>query len=80
MPIMSRNQNGTYDEIPYPADQVYNAASTNPQSGVAVAQALSDVPIVTVDQTYNASSTNPQSGTAVAGILGNIYSVLEEVL
>lgn len=42
MPIMSRNQNGTYDEIPYPADQVYSAASTNAQSGVAVAQALQD--------------------------------------
>lgn len=40
MPIMSRNQNGSYDEIPATTDQVYSSTSKNPQSGVAVAQAI----------------------------------------
>lgn len=102
MPIMPRNQNGGYDLIPYPADQVYSAASTNAQSGVAVAQAvsgkansadlatvatsgsyndLSNAPTIpTVDQTYDATSSNAQSGVAIAGVIGNINSVLEEVL
>lgn len=35
---------------------------------------------VTVDQTYDATSANPQSGVAIAGVIGNINSVLEEVL
>lgn len=47
-------------------DQTYDATSTHAQSGIAVAQAISNIPSVTVDQTYDASSTNAQSGVAVA--------------
>lgn len=35
---------------------------------------------VTVDQVYDGTSANPQSGVAIAGVIGNINSVLEEVL
>lgn len=71
MPIMSRNQNGTYDEIPYPADQVYSAASTNAQSGVAVAQAVSgkanssDLATVATSGSYNDLSNKPTIPTPV---------------
>lgn len=34
----------------------------------------------TVDQTYDATSANAQSGVAIAGVIGDINSVLEEVL
>lgn len=34
----------------------------------------------TVDQTYDSTSTNAQSGVAIAGVIGDINSVLEEVL
>lgn len=44
MPIMSRNQNGSYDLIPYPADQHYDATSTEAQSGKAVAEAIASIP------------------------------------
>lgn len=36
--------------------------------------------IPTVDQTYDATSTNAQSGIAIAGVIGDINTVLEEVL
>jgi hypothetical protein len=45
-----------------------------------VAQALGTIPSVTVDQTYDATSTNAQSGVAIAGVIGDINTVLEEVL
>lgn len=61
-------------------DQTYDATSANPQSGVAVAQALGTIPSVTVDQTYDPTSANAQSGVAIAGVIGNINAVLEEVL
>lgn len=47
-------------------DQTYDADSTHAQSGLAVAQAISNIPSVTVDQTYDSSSTNAQSGVAVS--------------
>lgn len=57
-------------------DQSYNAQSENPQSGVAVAQALADAVFdasgVTVDQQYNPESENAQSGKAVAEAIANI--------
>lgn len=36
--------------------------------------------IPTVDQTYDATSMNAQSGIAIAGVIGDINTVLEEVL
>lgn len=35
---------------------------------------------ITVDQVYDGTSANAQSGVAIAGVIGNINSVLEEVL
>lgn len=46
-------------------DQTYDATSSNPQSGTAVAQAVAQAG-GPVDQHFNASSTNAQSGKAVA--------------
>lgn len=61
-------------------DQTYSPQSANAQSGTAVAQALQTIPSVTVDQTYDPTSANAQSGVAMAGVIGNINTVLEEVL
>lgn len=55
-------------------DQAYDATSSNPQSGTAVAQAVAQAG-GTVDQQYNASSTNAQSGTAVAGAIAGVKQV-----
>lgn len=55
-------------------DQTYDATSSNPQSGTAVAQAVAQAG-GTVDQQYNASSTNAQSGTAVAGAIAGVKQV-----
>ena len=55
-------------------DQQYDATSSNPQSGTAVAQAVAQAG-GTVDQQYNASSTNAQSGTAVAGAIEGVKQV-----
>ena len=55
-------------------DQSYDATSSNPQSGTAVAQAVAQAG-GTVDQQYNASSTNAQSGTAVAGAIAGVKQV-----
>ena len=52
-------------------DQAYDATSSNPQSGTAVAQAVAQAG-GTVDQQYNASSANAQSGTAVAQAIAGI--------
>ena len=35
---------------------------------------------VTVDQVYDGTSANPQSGVAINSVIGNINTVLEEVL
>lgn len=35
---------------------------------------------VTVDQVYDGTSANPQSGIAINSVIGNINTVLEEVL
>ena len=61
-------------------DQTYDPTSENAQSGVAVAQALQTIPSVTVDQTYDGTSSNPQSGVAINSVIGNINTLLEEVL
>jgi hypothetical protein len=61
-------------------DQTYDPESENAQSGTAVAEALQTIPTVTVDQTYDPESENAQSGVAIAGVIGDINSVLEEVL
>ena len=55
-------------------DQSYDATSSNPQSGTAVAEAVAQAG-GTVDQTYNASSTNAQSGTAVAEAISGVKQV-----
>lgn len=55
-------------------DQAYDATSSNPQSGTAVAQAVAQAG-GTVDQQYNASSANAQSGTAVAGAIAGVKQV-----
>lgn len=49
-------------------DQAYDATSSNPQSGTAVAQAVAQAG-GTVDQHYNADSRNAQSGRAVTEAL-----------
>ena len=75
--------NSKINEIDIPtatADQTYDATSTNAQSGVAVAQAISAIPSVEVDQTYNAASTNAQSGTAVAQALATVSTKTFELL
>ena len=56
-------------------DQTYDDTSTHAQSGIAVAQAISNIPSVTVDQTYGASSTNAQSGVAVAEAISGVKQV-----
>ena len=55
-------------------DQQYDATSSNPQSGTAVAQAVAQAG-GTVDQQYDASSANAQSGTAVAGAIAGVKQV-----
>lgn len=51
-------------------DQIYDATSSNAQSGVAVASAIAGLGI-TVDQVYDGTSANAQSGVAIAGELSN---------
>lgn len=71
--------NGTADDARHNAfaidwnGLIYVNGST---TGVDVSQLTP----VTVDQTYDATSTNAQSGVAIAGVIGDINTVLEEVL
>lgn len=75
----SGSYNDLTDKPTIPAAQVN--ADWNAVSGVAQILNKPTIPTpVTVDQTYDATSTNPQSGVAIAGVIGNINSVLEEVL
>lgn len=70
-------------------DQTYNPESENPQSGIAVAEAIAGIEIssggnIAVDQIYNSQSTNPQSGVAVAEAitetLGDIETALDSII
>lgn len=64
--------------IPKPSvvtvDQVYVAASANPQSGTAVADALSTIQ---VDQSYTPASTNAQSGTALKQAMDTVPDTIK---
>lgn len=77
------NFSGDYDDLTnkptIPAAQVN--ADWNAVSGVAQILNKPTIPTpVTVDQTYDPTSTNAQSGVAIAGVIGDINTVLEEVL
>jgi hypothetical protein len=62
-----------------PAAQVN--ADWNAVSGVAQILNKPTIPAaVTVDQVYDGTSANPQSGVAINSVIGNINTVLEEVL
>lgn len=56
-------------------DQTYDKNSQNAQSGIAVAEALSNIGgggSITIDQTYTPDSENAQSGKAVAEAINEI--------
>jgi hypothetical protein len=59
-------------------------ANTSSLAAVATSGSYTDLSnkptIPTVDQSYSASSANAQSGVAIAGVIGDINTVLEEVL
>ena len=59
-------------------DQTYDASSSNPQSGTAVAEAFEAM----IDETYDASSSHAQSGMAVSQAIEaiEIPSVTDEVI
>lgn len=62
-----------------PAAQVN--ADWNAVSGVAQILNKPTIPAaVTVDQVYDGTSANPQSGVAINSVIGDINTVLEEVL
>ena len=63
-------------------DQVYNASSTNAQSGTAVAGAIADMQTVTnmVDVVSNTSTnTTYPTASAVYNIVGNIEALLHNI-
>lgn len=74
---------GSYNDLTntptIPAAQVN--ADWNAVSGVAQILNKPTIPAaVTVDQVYDGTSANPQSGIAINSVIGNINTVLEEVL
>lgn len=77
--IFQDERTGQKVTVPKPSvitvDQVYVAASANPQSGTAVADALASLP--TVDQTYTPASTNAQSGTAVKQAMDTVPDTIK---
>ena len=59
----------------YSIGQTYDENSANPQSGKAVAEAISNAQLkasnIIVDQTYRPASSNAQSGKAIANAIDN---------
>ena len=76
--IFQDERTGQKVTVPKPSaitvDQVYVAASANPQSGTAVADALSTIQ---VDQSYTPASTNAQSGTAVKQAMDTVPDTIK---
>ena len=63
-------------------DQTYNASSTNAQSGIAVANAITNMQVTSnmVDTISNVSTnTTYPTASAVYNIVGNIEALLHEI-
>ena len=87
MPNISKikTPDGTTYDISVAVDQTYNSTSTNPQSGIAVASAISNkqntlVVGTNLDNMPTSGSNNPITSGGVYTVIGDINSVLESVL
>lgn len=64
--------------IPFPGQADWNQTDTNAPDYIKNKPTIPAA--VTVDQVYDGTSANPQSGIAINSVIGNINTVLEEVL